>query len=165
MPFDDTIQTLSKFIVDEIPDGATLQLGLGSLSNAVGFGLKDRNDLGIHSEMMTDSMMELMKAGVVTNKKKTHLTGKTVAAFAIGTPELYEFIDHNEDMYFAPYHIVNDPAVIALSDNMISVDTAMSIDLYGQVCADCLAGNQQSATGSQIDYVRAVRRCQKAASP
>ena len=154
MPFDDTIKTLSQFIVDEIPDGATLQLGLGSLSNAVGFGLKDRNDLGIHSEMMTDSMMELMKAGVVTNKKKTLLPGKSVAAFAIGTPELYEFIDHNEDMYFAPYSYVNDPVVIAQNDNMISVNTAMSIDLYGQVCADCLAGNQQSATGGQIDYVR-----------
>ena len=157
LPFDDTIKTLSQFIVDEIPDGATLQLGLGSLSNAVGFGLKDRNDLGIHSEMMTDSMMELMKTGVVTNKKKTLLPGKSVAAFAIGTPELYEFINHNDDMYFAPYSYVNDPTVIAQNDNMISVNTAMSIDLYGQVCADCLAGNQQSATGGQIDYVRGAQ--------
>ena len=157
MPFDDTIKTLSQYIVDEIPDGATLQLGLGSLSNAVGFGLMNRNDLGIHSEMMTDSMMELMKAGVVTNRKKTLLPGKSVAAFAIGTPELYNFINHNEDMYFAPYSYVNDPAVIAQNDTMISVNTAMSIDLYGQVCADCLAGNQQSATGGQIDYVRGAQ--------
>lgn len=157
LPFDDTIQTLSKYIVDEIPDGATLQLGLGSLSNAVGFGLKDRNDLGIHSEMMTDSMMDLMKTGVVTNRKKTYLPGKSVASFAIGTPELYEFIDHNEDMYFAPYSLVNDPVVIAKNDNMISVNTAMAIDLYGQVCADCLAGSQQSATGGQVDYVRGAQ--------
>lgn len=157
MPFDETIKTLSQYIVDEIPDGATLQLGLGSLSNAVGFGLKGRSDIGIHSEMMTDSMMELMKAGVVTNKKKSYMPGKSVAAFAIGTPELYKFIDQNKDMYFAPYSFVNDPAVIAKNDNMISVNTAMSIDLFGQVCADCLAGHQQSATGGQIDYVRGAQ--------
>ena len=157
LPFDDSIKKISSFIIDEIPDGATLQLGLGSLSNAVGFGLMDRNDLGVHSEMMTDSMMELMKAGVITNKKKTLHPGKSTVSFAIGTPELYTFIDHNEDMFFAPFSYVNDPAVIAQNDRMISVNTAMAIDLYGQVCADCLAGSQQSATGGQLDFVRGAQ--------
>ena len=161
---DDSLETLSRYIVDLIPDGATIQLGLGGISNAVGYGLRERNDLGIHTEMLTDSMMELSKLGVVTNKRKNFLPGKTVTAFAYGTRALYDYVDHNENIYFAPYSFVNDPVNIAKNDNMISVNTAMAVDLYGQVAADCLGGKQQSATGGQLDYVRAPR-CPRAASP
>lgn len=157
LPFDDTVKTLSEQILPLIPDGATLQLGLGGISNAVGYGLKNHNDLGIHTEMLTDSMMDLIKAGNVTNKKKTYMPGKTLTAFALGTTELYDFVDHNEDIFFAPFAEVNDPYTIAKNDNMISINTAMSIDLYGQVAADCLAGKQQSATGGQVDYVRGAQ--------
>lgn len=157
LPFDATIKTLSQQIVDLIPDGATIQLGLGGVANAVGFGLRTRNDLGIHTEMLTDSMMELAKLGVVTNRKKTFLPGKTVTSFAYGTRALYDYIDHNPEVYFAPYSMVNDPAVIARNDNMISVNTAMAVDLYGQVAADCLGGKQQSAIGGQLDYVRGAQ--------
>lgn len=157
LPFDDTIRALSQHIVNLIPDGATLQLGLGGVSNAVGYGLRTRNDLGIHTEMLTDSMMDLMKMGVVNNSRKTFMRGKTVTSFALGTSDLYEYVNHNEDVYFAPFSVVNDPAVIARNDKMISVNTAMSIDLYGQVAADCLAGKQQSATGGQVDYVRGAQ--------
>lgn len=156
-PFDETTQTLADHIIPLIPDGATLQLGIGALSNAIGYGLKNHTDLGIHTEMMTDSMMDLMKSGVVTNRKKTFMPGKTVTSFALGTTALYEFVDHNEDIYFAPFKKVNDPYVIAQNDNLISVNTAMSIDLYGQVVADCLGGKQQSATGGQVDYVRGAQ--------
>lgn len=156
-PFDETIQTLAGHILPLIPDGATLQLGIGALSNAVGYGLKNHTDLGVHTEMLTDSMMDLMKAGVITNKRKTFMPGKTVTSFALGTTALYEFVDHNEDIYFAPYKFVNAPYTIAKNDNMISVNTAMSVDLYGQVVADCLGGKQQSATGGQVDYVRGAQ--------
>lgn len=157
LPLNDTLNTISQYIVELVPDGATLQLGLGGVSNAVGFGLREKNDLGIHTEMLTDSMMELSKLGVVTNKRKSYLPGKTVTSFAFGTRDLYDYIDHNEDVYFAPFSVVNDPCVIARNDNMISVNTAMAVDLYGQVAADCLGGKQQSATGGQVDYVRGAQ--------
>lgn len=157
LPLDDTVKTLSRFIIDQISDGATIQLGLGGIANAVGFGLHERNDLGIHTEMLTDSMMDLIKAGVVTNKRKNFMPGKTVTAFALGTRELYDYIDHNDSLYFAPYSFVNNPITIASNDNMVSVNTAMAIDLYGQVAADCLGGKQQSAIGGQVDYVRGAQ--------
>lgn len=157
LPLDEKLNTLSKFIVDMIPDGAVLQLGLGGISNAVGFGLREKNDLGIHTEMFTDSMMELVKLGVVTNQKKNFMPGKSVTSFALGTKELYDFVNRNQDLYFAPFSFVNDPYTIAQNDNMISVNTAMAVDLYGQVAADCLGGKQQSAIGGQVDYVRGAQ--------
>ena len=157
LPVDDKLKTLSQYIVELIPDGATIQLGLGGISNAVGYGLREKNDLGIHTEMLTDSMMELSKMGVVTNKRKNFLPDKTVTAFAYGTRALYDYVDHNPQVYFAPFSFVNDPVNIAKNDNMISVNTAMSVDLYGQVAADCLGGKQQSATGGQLDYVRGAQ--------
>lgn len=157
LPLDEKLNTLSKFIVDLIPDGAVIQLGLGGISNAVGFGLREKNDLGIHTEMFTDSMMELTKQGVITNKKKNFMPGKSVTSFALGTRELYDFVDHNRELYFAPFSFVNDPYTIARNDNMISVNTAMAVDLYGQVAADCLGGKQQSAIGGQVDYVRGAQ--------
>lgn len=157
LPLDETLRTLSGLIVEQIPDGATLQLGLGGISNAVGFALREKNDLGIHTEMFTDSMMELARLGVVTNRKKTFLPGTSVASFALGTRALYDYLDHNEALHFAPYAFVNDSAVIARNDSMISVNTAMAVDLYGQVAADCLGGRQQSAIGGQVDFVRGAQ--------
>ena len=157
LPLDETLETLSSHIVALIPDGATLQLGLGGISNAVGFGLREKNDLGIHTEMYTDSMMELTKLGVVTNRRKSFLPGKAVTSVALGTRALYDYVDHNPDFHFAPFSFVNDPYTIARNDNMISVNTAMAVDLYGQVAADCLGGKQQSAVGGQVDYVRGAQ--------
>lgn len=157
LSLDEALQTLSRFIVEQIPDGAAIQLGLGGISNAVGFGLREKNDLGAHTEMFTDSMMELMKRGVITNRRKSFLPGKAVASFALGTRALYDYLDHNEALHFAPYAFVNDPAVIAKNDTMVSVNTAMAVDLYGQVAADCLGGRQQSAIGGQLDFVRGAQ--------
>lgn len=157
LPADEALQTISGLIVEQIPDGATIQLGLGGLSGAIGFGLKEKNDLGIHSEMFTNSMKYLMELGVINNRKKTYLPGKAVVGFALGPKELYEFIDHNPNLMFAPYSFVNDPYIIAKNDSMISVNTAMAVDLFGQVAADNMGGRQQSAVGGQVDYVRGAQ--------
>lgn len=157
IPADETVMAISRFIVELIPDGATIQLGLGGLASAVGYGLRKKNDLGIHSELMSDVMMRLMQEGVVTNRKKTCFPGKAVASFAFGSKELYQFLDHNPDLYFMPFAKVNDPRLIAQNDDMISINTAMSIDLFGQVAADSLGFHQQSGTGGQVDFVRGAQ--------
>lgn len=157
LPADEDSTEISKIILDQIPDGATIQLGLGGLSGAIGFGLATKNDLGIHSELMTDSLMHLVKNGNVTNQKKTYMKGKSVVSFAFGSKELYEFLDYNEDMYFAPFDVVNKPETIALNDNMVSVNTAMQLDVFGQVAADSIGYHQQSATGGQVDFVRGAQ--------
>ena len=151
------MKKIAEQIVEQVPDGAVIQLGLGGLSSAIGYGLKEKNDLGIHSEMLTNSMMELIRNGNVTNRCKQVLPGKSAAAFAFGSEELYRFADHNEDLYFAPYTFINNPYVIARNDNVISINTAMAIDLYGQVAADNLGGRQQSSVGGQVDDVRGAQ--------
>ena len=150
-------QKISEYILDQIPDGACLQLGLGGVTNAIGYGLKNKNELGIHSELYTDSMMELTQMGVITNRQKSYFPGKSVAAFAFGTKTLYRYLDHNDDMVFQPFPVVNNIINIAKNDNMISVNAAMAVDLLGQVCADNLAGKQYSATGGQLDFVRGAQ--------
>ena len=156
-PVDETLEAISKFIVDEIPDGACVQLGLGGLSGAVGYGLQNKNDLGVHSEMLTNSMMHLMKRGVINNKNKNFNAGKTVVGFALGSRALYDFVDHNEDLMFTPFTYVNDPYMIAKNDHFMSVNTAMSVDLFGQVAADNIGGRQVSAVGGQVDFVRGAQ--------
>lgn len=157
LPVSKEIETISDYLLDQIPDGACIQLGIGGVADAVGYGLKKKNDLGVHTELLTDSIVELMKQGNVTNQKKNYMKGKSVACFAMGSRSLYEFIDHNESCYFAPFPMSNDPRVIAQNDNMISINTAMCIDLFGQVCADNIAGRQHSATGGQVDFVRGAQ--------
>ncbi len=156
-PFDDTLSTISEYILDQIPDGATIQLGLGGTAEAIGYGLAKKNDLGVHSELLTNSMMFLMQNGNINNSKKTWMKGKCVIGFAFGSKELYEFMDHNEDIYFAPFTVVNNPVNIAKNDNMISVNTAMAMDVFGQVAADAIGFHQQSATGGQLDFVRGAQ--------
>lgn len=157
LQYDRVIQSISQYLLDQIPDGACIQLGMGGVASAVGFGLKTKNDLGAHTEMMSDSLMNLMKLGVLNNSRKQFLRGRTVTAFTLGSEELYRFIDHNEDMYYMPFPYVNDPRVISQNDNVISVNTALSADLFGQVSADHIAGRQYSATGGQLDFVRGAQ--------
>ncbi len=151
------VKAISEYVIDQIPDGACVQLGIGGIGNAVGFGLRDRNDLGIHTELMTDSLAFLMKNGNVTNKGKRVLPGKSVAAFTLGEKALYEFVDHNKDMYYMPFTIANDPRIIARNDRAVSVNSAICIDLMGQVAADNIAGRQFSGTGGQLDFVRGAQ--------
>lgn len=157
LPVSEDIQQISDYLLEQIPDGACIQLGIGGVANAVGFGLKQKNDLSAHTELLTDSVMELMKSGNITNKYKGFMPGKTTASFSLGTKALYQFVDHNEDVYFMPFHVINDPVVIAKNDRMISVNSAMAVDVFGQVCADNIAGKQFSGTGGQLDFVKGAQ--------
>ena len=161
---DETVRAISAHILPLIPDGATIQLGLGGVANAVGYGLREKNDLGIHSEMMSDSMMRLMQAGNVNNRRKTYMPGKSVAGFAFGSEELYRFLDRNEDMYFMPFRRVNDPAIIAQNDRMVSINTAMCVDLFGQVSSESLGFRQYSGVGGQLDFVRGAQNAREGKS-
>lgn len=154
---DEDVQRMSRYLLDQIPDGACIQLGIGAVATAVGYGLMSKNDLGCHTEMMSDSIMALMKAGVINNSRPKYVPGRTVVGFAFGSEKLYEFLDHNEAMYFGPFPEVNDPINIAQNENMISINTAMSIDLFGQIAAEGMGLHQYSGTGGQADYVRGAQ--------
>ena len=136
---------ISELILPMIPDGATLQLGLGGLSNAFGYGLKDRRNLSIHTEMYSDSMMYLAKRGAIS--------GKQVAGFAQGSQALYDYISEGH-VEFMPLSIINDPVEISKNDNMISINTCIMADLTGQVCSESIGFRQYSGTGGQLDFVR-----------
>ena len=154
---DEISQKISDFVMDEVPDGATIQLGLGKISTAVGYGLLKKNDLGIFSELFSEPMMELMKNGNVTNKNKGFMDGLSVFAFSMGSNEMYNFMDHNPDLYAGTFPFVNDPRNIAKNKRMMSINTAMSVDLFGQVAADSMGFTQQSAVGGQIDFVKGAQ--------
>ncbi|MCY6484321.1 4-hydroxybutyrate CoA-transferase [Clostridium aestuarii] len=137
-----------------INDGDTLQLGIGAIPDAVLLFLKDKKDLGIHSEMISDGVVELVEAGVITNKKKTLHQGKTIVTFLMGTKKLYDFIDNNPMVEMYPVDYVNDPRVIMKNDNLVSINSCVQIDLTGQVCSESIGSKQISGVGGQVDFVR-----------
>lgn len=154
---DETSKKIASYILPEIPDGATFQLGLGNISTAIGYGLREKNDLGIHTELLNQPMLELMKSGNVTNKHKGYMDGKTVFSFTFGNSDLYNALDHNEDFYVVPFYKANDARLIALNRNMISINATMSLNLFGEAASDCIGWKQQSATGGQADFVRGAQ--------
>ncbi len=158
IPISEVEKNMAGFIAGQIPDGATIQLGFGGLANAIGHFLFEKKDLGVHSEIVTPSIMELMKAGVINGSKKTFLPGKVVASFAIGTREFYDFIDRNEDFTFKEIGWINNPDNIAKNDNLISVNTALMIDLTGQVAAESIGTKQYSGSGGQVNFVQGAKR-------
>lgn len=145
---------IGKCIAEQIPDGATLQLGIGNLPNAVALHLTDRKDLGIHSELFSHAFVRLIKSGVVNGRKKTLHPRKHVFTFAIGDDEVYDFINDNPAMESYASSYVNDIHVIKQHDNMMSVNTAIEIDLYGQVNAEFINEHQYSGSGGQFDFVK-----------
>jgi 4-hydroxybutyrate CoA-transferase len=154
IPISDVEKKIGDLIVEQIPDGATIQIGIGAVSDAVGNQLVDKKDLGVHTEMMTNSMMHLAKKGVITGKKKNFHSGKMVAGFAIGNKELYDFVDHNPVCEFCPVNYANNVNNIAKNDNMISINNTMTVDLTGQCASESLGFNMFSGTGGQLDFVR-----------
>lgn len=151
---DEVSKTIGGLIVERIPDGACLQLGIGAIPDATGMALKSKHDLGIHTEMFTDSMVELIECGAVNNSKKQIHRGKTVTTFAFGSQRIYDYIDDNPAVEILPVEYVNDPDVICQNDNMISINAAVEVDLFGQVCAESVGTKHMSGSGGQIDYVR-----------
>ncbi|MBP1917638.1 acetyl-CoA hydrolase/transferase family protein [Youngiibacter multivorans] len=153
----DEEKAIASHIISQIPDGATIQLGIGRIAGAVGYGLGNHRDLGVHTELMTDSMKYLYEKGVITGRKKRLLPGKMTASFTFGSPELYDFLDRNNDMHFAPYTYVNNPYTIAQLDDFMSINTALMVDLTGQVYSESLGTTQYSGTGGQLDFVRGAQ--------
>ena len=151
-PVTEIEQKIAKNVLSLIHDGDTLQLGIGGMPNAVGEGLMEKNDLGIHTEMFTSSMGRLMKAGVVSNKRKTLHPGISVASFIYGDQELYDFIAERNDILIKPVSYTNDPAVIMQNDNMVSINTCIQVDLTGQICSESIGPRQFSGTGGAFDY-------------
>lgn len=154
---DENDKKIAEFIIKEIPDGATIQLGLGNIANAVGYLLNKKNDLGVHTEMLTESMVELAKKGVINCSKKTFHPGKILCGFGIGTKKLYEFMDKNEMIETAPISYVNNIQNIAKNDNFMSINNALTVDLTGQVCSETLGYDMYSGTGGQLDFARGAR--------
>lgn len=149
---------LGRNIASLIDDGSTLQLGIGSLPDAVLMFLKDKNDLGIHSEMISDGVMELMRAGNITGKCKTVFPEKAVITFFMGTRELYEFADYNPAFHMMTADIVNDDSLIGQNDNMVAINSCVQVDLQGQVASESVGFTQISGTGGQVDFIRGARR-------
>lgn len=152
-PIDSVTERIGQYVAMLVEDGATLQFGIGKIPSATLKYLQHHRDLGIHSEMLSDSIMGLIAAGAVSNKKKTFHPGKVVTSFAIGTPQLYAFIDSNPHIEFYPSSYVNKPTNIAKNDNMIAINSALEVDLTGQVVADSLGYDFYSGMGGQVDFV------------
>lgn len=155
---------IGKYIADNIQDGDCIQLGIGGIPNAVAAALKDKKDLGIHTEMMTSGMVELVKLGVVNGSKKTLHKGKIVCTFALGNKELYDFLDDNPSVLIMDGNYVNNPDVIAKNDNQVSINTTIEIDLTGQCCSESIGPRQFSGTGGQADTVIGAQKARNGRS-
>ena len=152
IPITDVEERMAQYIVDMIPDGSTIQLGFGGLGNAIGHMLYGKKDLGMHSEVITHSVTELVKHGVITCRKKNFYPGKVITGFAVGTRQFYEDIDNNEMFEFKEVHWVNRPENIARNDNFISINNTLMMDLTGQAASESIGTKQYSGTGGQVNF-------------
>lgn len=150
----DVEKAIGRNCASLIQDGDTLQLGIGAIPDAVLLCLKDKKNLGIHSEMFSDGVVELVEAGVIDGKKKSLLPGKMVANFLMGTKRLYDFADHNEDVAMYPVDYTNDPVVVAKNDRIICINSSVQVDLMGQACSESVGLKQISGVGGQVDFIR-----------
>ena len=154
----DTARQIGENIASLIPDGATLQMGIGEIPDAVLLYLEGKKHLGVHTEMFSDGLVDLFEAGVVTNERKTLHRGKIVTSFVIGTRKAFSFVDNNPFMEFHPNEYVNDPFVVAQNERMVAINSALSVDLTGQVCADSIGTKIYSGFGGQLDFIRGAAR-------
>lgn len=151
-------QAIGKNVADLIEDGSTLQIGYGGIPDAVVMQLTHKHDLGIHTEMLGDGILTLIEAGVVTNRRKNYLPGKTVATFALGSNKLYRFMDRNPSVEIHPVDFTNTPALAGLNDKLVAINATLQIDLLGQCGSESLGHAPFSGTGGQSDFVRAANR-------
>ena len=155
---DEVAMRIGQNVSRLIGDGATIQAGIGMIPNAILSFLTDKNDLGLHTEMFSDGIIDLVESGVITNRKKTLHNGKIIATFCMGTQRLYDFVNDNPLIEFHPCDYTNDPFVIARNDRMVSINAAIQVDLTGQVCADSIGEYFYSGIGGQVDFVRGAAR-------
>ncbi len=157
-PYNDEQLRVAQNVASLIPNGATLQMGIGGIPDAVLSCLTDKRDLGVHTEMCSDGVIELMEAGVINGEKKSIHRGKVVLSFVLGTKKLFDYVHENPAFEFRPVKYTNDPFVIARNDNMVAINSAIQVDLTGQVCADSIGTKPYSGFGGQLDFIRGAAR-------
>lgn len=157
VPADEKTQKIADYCASLVEDGATIQLGIGALPDAIARNLTNKKDLGVHSETLTEAMMELVKLGVITNKCKTLNPGVCVGAQAAGSEEFYKFLDHNPMFEEYPIDYVNDPYIIGQNYKQTSINACLEVDLQGQVNSETVMGRQYSGIGGQLDHVRGAQ--------
>ena len=150
-------RTIGKKCSELVPDGACLQMGIGALPNALALQLTDHKNLGVHTEMFADGVLRLIEAGIINGSCKKIDRGKVVASFLLGSRKVYDFIDHNPNVLMKDIKYTNDPWTIAQNPNVVSINSALEIDLTGQVCADSIGTRIFSGTGGQLDFVRGAK--------
>jgi acetyl-CoA hydrolase len=154
----DVTENIAKYISELIPDGATMQMGIGAIPDAVLKYLYEKKDLGIHTELFSDGVIDLVDAGVLTSARKSLHPGKIVAGFIIGTRRLYQWVDDNPLIELHPTEYINDPFVIAQNDRQVAINSAIEVDLTGQVCADSIGPKLYSGIGGQLDFIYGASR-------
>jgi acyl-CoA hydrolase/GNAT superfamily N-acetyltransferase len=147
-------QRIGHYVSQLVDDGATIQVGFGNLPNAILQYLDGKKDLGVHTQLITDSFIPLIEKKVITNKKKTLIPGRIVASLCMGSEDLYRYVDENPIFYFRSSEYVNDPTIIARNDNLISISSALEVDLTGQICTDSMGYTFYSGIGDQVDFLR-----------
>lgn len=157
-PCTDLHLKVARNVASLIPDGATLQTGIGGISEAVLHCLDDKRDLGIHTEMCPDGVVDLMEAGIMNGHRKSIHRGKAVAAFVLGTQRIIDYVHENPAFEFRPISYTNDPFVVAQNDRMVAINSALQVDLTGQVCSDSLGTKPYSGFGGQLDFIRGAAR-------
>ncbi len=153
-PVGDVERRIGEYVADLVPDGATLQLGIGGIPTATALALRDKKNLGIHTEMFTDPVVDLVEAGVITGDRKERNRGKLVTAFLMGSKRLYDFVDDNPMVEMRPVDFTNDTHVIRSFSRMVAINSAIEIDLTGQVVADSIGPRMYSGIGGQMDFIR-----------
>jgi 4-hydroxybutyrate CoA-transferase len=154
----EVVERIAGHISGLIPDGATMQLGIGAIPDAVLKFLYGKKDLGVHSELISDGVIDLVEAGVLTGARKSIHQGKIVCGFLLGTRRLYEWVDNNPMVELHRTEYVNDPFVVAQNDRMVAINSAIEVDLTGQVCADSIGPKMHSAVGGQLDFIYGASR-------
>ncbi len=153
-PFSDVEEKIGSYIAELIEDGSTLQLGIGGIPDAVLAALKNRRDLGSHTEMVSNGVMEAIQSGVITGSKKTYHPNKVILTFLLGSEQLYDFADNNPIFEAHPTDYTNDPFIVARNDKMVAVNSAIEVDITGQVCSDSVGTYIYSGFGGQVDFIR-----------
>jgi acyl-CoA hydrolase/GNAT superfamily N-acetyltransferase len=157
-PPDDVSRAIGRLVGSLVEDGATLQVGIGSIPDAILESLTDKHDLGLHTEMLSDGNLPLIESGVINNARKTLHQGKIIASFVMGTQRLYDFVDDNPLVELHPNDYVNDPFIVAQNERMVAINAAIEVDLTGQVCSDSLGHLFYSGIGGQVDFIRGAAR-------